>query len=377
MEEIKMIENIEGTINSDQFKSILRNTWESTYNIDIISDLIGELYTINIINKDGSYYDYYMSNMISAYLDLYDNKISKDELDIIKAKLIYKIISLKLNINNLDDSTNSKDEIIKDYFIKEYVKEGYVTYSYHDKNKEEILKHGFTPGVPISDKDEIKNINLLFMELGLPAVMGEYPHFDKEGISLQHNLNQTFINAINTPEWFNKFTSSNHNKDYTNIEETPFILRSEKDCHNNVLNLCYNAGLNLTETVLVMNFYNKYYNQYSSPNLNVGFISKKYLKDSNIVEKDYSDLNAISVIINIIKEEEKIGIKNYNIYLNPYDIKRTSIPTADQYLNANNYKEESYDELYDPNLNSTLNNKIKQLYTKTYSNNEKVLKKVL
>ena len=72
-----------------------------------------------------------------------------------------------------------------------------------------------------------------------------------------------------------------------------------------------------------MNFYNKYYNQYSSPNLNVGFISKKHLKDSNIDEKDYSDLNAVSTIINIIKEEEKIAIKDYNVCLKPYDIKRT------------------------------------------------------
>lgn len=372
MKEIIMIENIERTINSKEFKNLLKTTWNQTQDINLISNLIGELYTINIINKDGYNVDDYINQITSTYLDLHNQKISQEKFDYIKSETITKLIADKLDLNSEKIFTKNEENQIKDYFINEYITNGYVTHAFHDEDLELILKYGFTPGITTDDKQEIKNINLLFMGLGLPAVMGDYPHYDDQTISLNHDLNQTFISAINSPEWFNKFTSSNHNQDFNNIDETPFVLRSEIHCRKNVLNLCYNAGLNLSETIEVMEFYNKYYKKYSSPYLNAGFISKEYINDSYIDKDRFIEQNAISTIKEILLEEKQKGLSNYYVYLSPYDIKLTTIPIADEYLCVNHYKEEKYEDLYNPELNSNVNKKIKHM-----QNNSKVLKKVL
>ena len=72
--EDKMVSNIENALNGEFIIEMLKRNWNREHDIDSISKLIGEVYTINIICKDGYGHEFYMREIESLYTKLYEKK---------------------------------------------------------------------------------------------------------------------------------------------------------------------------------------------------------------------------------------------------------------------------------------------------------------
>lgn len=353
-----MLENIDKNINSSFFIEMLRNNWDRTHSVNFLSNLIGELYIHHVINKDGYNFEYYMTQVEKLYFEYRERKISPENFKAQRARLISTVIATKLGIdvNNITPENLSK---VKDYFLEEYVSNGYVTHSFPDAYYESIMKNGLIASTESKqDKPlEIQEIQDIFMSKGVVAPMGGYPYYGGSGIYYEHDFTKTFIHAADSPEWFKWFTSSDHTKTYhDNVEVSPYVLRNESACRINVDDLCSNAGLNQSKREKVIEFYQKYYNKFSSPKLNVAMISKKTIGKNIIVDALPQDLDLLRTIEYVLGD----GARQYtehsgNVYfetISPTDLNISIIPNASDYIKETKYHRETKEHLtnYDNNL---------------------------
>lgn len=140
--EDKMISNIENALNGEFIIEMLKRSWDREHDIHSISKLIGEVYTINIICKDGYGFEFYMKEIESLYAKLYEKKISYEEFNIEKSKLISIVIAKKLGIDISKGVTKEDKDMVKSYFLEEYVKNGYVSHSFPQVYSDSIKKDG-------------------------------------------------------------------------------------------------------------------------------------------------------------------------------------------------------------------------------------------
>lgn len=364
-----MFVNIEKNINSDFFINMLKRNWEENHNIQLLSKLIGELYIHHIINKDGYGFADYITEINKLYLQYNNKQISFQQFELQRAKLISITIGKKLGIELNKEISNEDMEKVKNYFLQEYVSNGYVSHSFPDAYYESIIKNGLVSSLEQrQDKpSEIKEIQDIFMKKGIVAPMGGYPYYDGVGVYYEHDFTKMFCHAIDSPEWFKWFTSSDHFTTYhKNIETSPYILRSEKDCRRNVDDLCMNAELDVNDTKKVVDFYQKQYAKFISPKLNVALISKKTLGKANIqgaVLKDMDLLSTISYVLNDGAHQYTEHQKNvYNGVIPPQELNFSVIPNASIYIKADYYSRETKEHLtnHDNNLailQNIINNK--------------------
>ncbi len=347
-----MLLNIDKNINSDFFIELLKNNYEKYHNIHYIGDLIGELYTHHIIHKDGFGFEEYMNKIDILYSKYHDKQISPEEFERQRSVLIASAIANKLNINISEQLSQDDLLNIKNYFLNEYVTNGYVAHSFPDAYYDSIIKNGLIastderPERPM-DIQEIQNI---FMSKGVVSPMGGYPYYGGSGIYYEHDFTKVFQHAIDSPEWFNWFTSADHTSVYhKDVETSPYILRSEADCRKNVEDLCENAGLDLNESKQVLDFFQRQYDKFSSPKLNVALIPKKIVGKDDINATDVGNLDLISSISYVLKD----GARQYTEHngnvcfetILPQDFNVSVIPSASKYMYANQYFRETKEHL--------------------------------
>lgn len=210
-----------------------------------------------------------MNQIDTLYSQYKAKKISPENFQRQKAKIIASIIASKLNINVNTELNQENLSKIQNYFLREYVSNGYVAHSFPETYFDSIIKNSLIANADErTDKPkEIQEIQNIFMSKGIVGPMGGYPYYGGSGIYYEHDFTKVFQHAIDSPEWFNTFTSSDHITGYPKkIETVPYILRNEKDCRQNVEDLCQNANLNSEETQKVLDFYKKQYKKFSSPN---------------------------------------------------------------------------------------------------------------
>ena len=356
--EENMLLNIDKNINSDYFIDILRSNYVRYHNIQYVSDLIGELYIHHIIHKDGFGFNSYMDQISELYVQYRDRKISPKQFKMLKARLIAVVIASKLNINISDQISQSNILQIKNYFLQEYVANGYVSHSFPEAYYESIVNNGLIALTNDRTKNshEIEEIQNMFMSKGVVTPMGGYPYYGGNGIYYEHDFTKMFWHAIDSPEWFCWFTSSDHSTAYhKDIEVSPYILRSENDCRINVEDLCRNAGLNIDETKKVLDFYHNYYNKFSSPKLNVALIPKRVVGKSDVSKVVPSNMDLLSTISYVLNDGSKQYTEhNGNVCfetISPEQFKISVIPLASRYMFAKQYLRETKEHLTDSKNN--------------------------
>ena len=354
----RMLKNIEKNISSDFFIEMLKKDWEETHDIQLLGKLIGELYIHHIINKDGYGFKNYMTEIEKLYLQYNDKQISPQQFELQRAKLISMTIGMKMGID-LNKEISSEDMgRIKDHFLQEYVSDGFVSHSFHDAYYESIMKNGLISSTESrEDKPlEVPEIQDIFMKKGVVAPMGGYPYYGGSGIYYEQDFTKMFWHAIDSPEWFKWFTSSDHLTTYhKNIETSPYILRSEKDCRRNIDDLCRNAELDDTDTKKVVDFYQKQYAKFMSPKLNVALISKKTVGKDNIQDAVPQNMDLLSTINYVLKDgAHQYSAHQGNVYngvIPPTELNISVIPNASIYIKADHYSRETKEHLLNPDSN--------------------------
>lgn len=353
-----MLLNLEKTLNSEFTIQMLKRNWEKEHNIHSLGKLIGEVYIHHIINKDGYGFEYYITQIEALYTQLKERKISPENFNLQKSKLISIVIANKIGIDVKKEITQEDITRVKNYFLQEYVVNGYVTHSFPEAYINSIMNDGLI-GTTEERKDkplEIQEIQYIFMSKGITAPLGGYPYYEGSGIYYEHDFTKVFQHAVDSPEWFTWFTSSDHTTTYhSDIETSPYILRNEEYCRRNVNDLCQNAELSLEETKKVIDFYTKTYDKFSSPKLNVALISKKMLGKNTISNVVPSDMDLFSTITYVLKdgarqyEEHKGNV--YNGTISPENFKISVIPNASKYIKAEQYSRETREHLINPQSN--------------------------
>lgn len=353
--EESMFTNIDKNINSEFFLNILKKNYEKYHNVHYIGDLVGELYIHHIIHKDGYHFESYMKQFDTLYSKYKDRELSPEQFELQKSKLIASTIANKLGIDAYSNANLSK---IQNYFLQEYVAHGYVTHAFPDAYYDSIVKNGLVASIDgrLEKPKAIQEIQGLFMSKGVVSPMGGYPYYGGFGIYYEHDFTRVFQHAIDSPEWFNWFTSSNHTTTYhKDIEVSPYILRSEENCRVNVEDLCRNAGLNFYESKKVLDFFQEQYRKFSSPKLNVAFIPKRVVGKSDISKAFPSNMDLLSTISYVLKDGAKQYTEhNGNVYfqtIKPEKFRISVIPAANTYMFSNQYFRESKDHLTDVQSN--------------------------
>lgn len=352
-----MLENIDKNINSDFFMEMLRKNWNKNHSIGSLGNLIGELYIHHIINKDGFGFKHYITEVSKLYYELGERKISLKNFELQRSKLIASVIAYKLGIDTQNITQDSMLKV-KNYFLQEYVANGYVSHSFPDAYYESIMKNGLiaTTDERPEKPQEIQEIQDIFMNKGVVSPMGGYPYYGGSGIYYENDFTKLFRHAVDSPEWFNWFTSSDHTTTYYDeVEKSPYILRSEIDCRRNINDLCSNAGLNIEEKEKVIRFYEKQYNNFSSPKLNVALISKKIVGKNNISDVAPQDLDLFSTISYVLKDKSRQYTEhNGNVCygtISPNELGISVIPSASNYIKAVEYHRETKEHLINPDSN--------------------------
>ena len=350
-----MLFNINNNINSKYFIDMLKRNYDKYHNLIYVGELIGELYTHSIINKDGYGFEAYMNRMEELYNQFHDKKVSPEYFEERKAFYIKALIARKLNIDlNAADS----DQKINDYFLQEYVVNGYVSHSFPEAYKESIMANGLVAS--IDERGEkpanVTEIQDMFMSRGIVTPMGGYPLYGGSGIYYEHDFLRTFMHAVDAPEWFNWFTSSDHNNVYhKDVEVSPYILRNEEACDRNIMDLCLNAELSKEETEKVLTFYKENFRKFSSPKLNIALIPKKVVGKDSIEATDTKKLDAIQTILSVLHDKPRQYVEHdgnvCHETITPENFKVTTIPDASKYIYASDYYRESKEDLVSPEKN--------------------------
>ena len=352
-----MIENIEKNMHSEFFIEMLKRTYEHTHSIGVVGDMIGELYTHHIINKDGYGFEEYMTKMESLYAKLGNKEISQEEFDKEKAVAISTVIAKRLGIDTNKGITIEDQNQIKQYFLSEYVTNGYVSHAFPEAYKQSIMEKGLVASTESRGESntEVDEIQTMFMDKGIVAPLGGYPFYSGSGIYFEHDFTKTFQHAIYSPEWFNWFTSASHTQGFPGIEKSPFIMRNEEACRKNIEDLCKNAALSQEESQKVISFYEKNYEKLKSPELNVALISRKVVEKDKITAAVSEDMGLTETINSVLHDEKKQfreHIGNVSTTdIKPEDLHITHIPEVNKYLHVDSYARESRESLTDTKAN--------------------------
>ena len=375
-----MIMNLDNALNSEFIINMLKRSWDKYHDIHFISNLIGEVYTLHVINKDGFGFEYYMTQLEMLYNQYKEKQISFEHFNLQKSKIISVVIANKIKIDINKPVTQESMQKVKEYFLHEYVTNGYVTHSFPEAYADSILKNGLI-GNTMDRKDKlvgIQEIQDLFMSKGVAAPLGGYPYYEGSGIYFENDFTKVFQHSVDSPEWFTWFTSSDHTSAYqSNINVSPYILRDEIYCKRNVIYLCNNAKLSMKETKKVIDFYTLTYNKYKSPKLNVALIPKHILGKSDISKVVPSDMDLLSAITYVLFDGAKEYVEHKgNVYygiIPSSEFKLSIIPDASKYIEAGQYLRETKEHLINPITNlRILNNAIDNKNRMSQSMLEKV-----
>ncbi len=352
-----MMSNIGKHMNSEFFIEMLKRTYDETHSVQVIGDMIGELYTHHIINKDGFEFEEYMKTMEGLYSKLGKKEITPEMFEKEKAIAISTVIAHRLGIDTNKEITAEEQNQIKNYFLNEYVTNGYVAHAFPAAYKDSIAEKGLiaNPENRGESNAEVDEIQMMFMDKGIIAPLGGYPFYAGSGIYLEHDFNKVFQHATYSPEWFNWFTSACHTQGFPGLEKSPFIMRDEEACRRNVEDLCKNAELSPEETQKVISFYEKKYEKLQSPELNVALISKKVVGKDSIEQAVSQDEGLIETINAVLSDKKGQFIEHIGnvsqVDIKPEDVHITHIPDAKKYLYVDEYSRESKESLTDTKTN--------------------------
>ena len=320
-----------------------------------VSNLIGEVYTYCFVHNDGkdinpNSLSKYLERMSSAYFEC---EGKEDLMQDIRAKELGKSIAQRLNIDLSQGSISREDEIqIQEYFLKNYVENGYVIHSFPGAAEQSIRTYGFSSSERIWDNKEIMEIAHIFEYKNVIAPVGAYSHYSGGGMYVENNPRHMYWHGLSAPEWFKWFTSANHNKNSSKIDESPYYLRDYDGCKQNVIDLCNNAELNEEEMQKVMKMFEKNWKSLGTERMCVSLIPKSIIGKSNIEDAIIPGQSAIDTIKTVLsdgrnqyKEHDGNVLKTT---VTEKDMLIIGLPNASEIFGEHEFSRETKEKLYDP-----------------------------
>lgn len=349
---------IESIWNNEKIREIIEQAGKGEVAPVIrVSNLIGEIYTYCFVHNDGNYLD--INNLIS-YVEImnyayFECRGDEKFMQNIRAKELAKSIARRLNID-ISSGTISKEEDkqIQDYFLKNYVKNGYVMHSFPGSAEASIREHGFSSSKRIWDNDEIMRVAHIFEDKGVMSPVGGYSYYSGGGMYVENNTRDVYWHALSAPEWFKWFTSANHNKNSSSIEDSPYYLRNYEGCKQNVVDLCVNAGLNEDEMEQVMSMFEKNWKALGTERMCVALIPKSVIGKDNIEEATIPGQYVIETIKTVLSD----GRGQYKEHdgnvlrqtVTEKDMIIMGLPNSREIFGEHEFDRETKEELYDPKL---------------------------
>ena len=349
---------IEQILNSEQIKEILSQIGRGRVSpVSIVSLLIGEVYTYCFVHNDGNDIEIndvtdYVKNMRDAY---YEYNGSEEHMLDIRTKEIAKSIArrLKIDISNGTISDAEQQQILE-YFLKNYVGNGYVMHSFSGACEESIRNSGFSSTKRIWDSDEIMRIAHIFEAKDVISPVGAYSHYSGGRMYVESNTRYVYWHALSAPEWFQWFTSANHNKNSRKLEDSPYYLRDYEGCRQNVQDLCANAGLNQRETEQVMDMFEKNWKLLGTEKMCVALIPKSIIGKNKIEDAIIPGQAALETIKTVLsdgrgqyKEHDGNVLKQT---VTKEDMLIMGLPNSKQLFGEHEFRRETSQALYDPDL---------------------------
>lgn len=349
---------IESILNNEKIREIIEQAGKGEVAPVIrVSNLIGEIYTYCFVHNDGNYLD--INNLIS-YVEImnyayFECRGDEKFMQNIRAKELAKSIARRLNID-ISSGTISKEEDkqIQDYFLKNYVKNGYVMHSFSGAAEASIREYGFSSSKRIWDNDEIMRVAHIFEDKGVMSPVGGYSHYSGGGMYVENNTREVYWHALSAPEWFKWFTSANHNKNSSSIEDSPYYLRNYEGCKQNVVDLCVNAGLNEDEMEQVMSMFEKNWKVLGTERMCIALIPKSVIGKDNIEEATIPGQYVIETIKTVLSDERgQYKEHDGNVLkqtVTEKDMIIMGLPNSREIFGEHEFDRETKEELYDPKL---------------------------
>ena len=205
--------------------------------ISLLEDTINNIKEINNINKDSIYKE--LMNMIIDYV--YD---------------------INNNINEEDISKN----IIDNYFTN-----GYIFHAFNSGLYDEISTNGLLVKDRLIDTDIFKKVAEIFKKRNI-QVFGLYDTKGDNSIFFAGMLHNIYQYGVGSPSFFRKFI-------YQSDKEDSYLKRDYDKCLQSVLTTIDKYDLDENERQTVLEFFDKYYQMFSSDEYYVAMY--KYKREVN------------------------------------------------------------------------------------------------
>ena len=249
-------------------------------------------------------------------------------------KLICRVVSLSLNISDINDSVNKRTII--SYIYDRYIVNGYMFYGFDSSLKNNFSSNGIDPrdiDVPV---EKIKQINHLFNNRGLNNFI-KYTFEDDVHVMLTDNPGLAYFYALSTPRYLLDICANSEYMNDGNCDNYAFYRKDYETCRNNIIKYSRTMRLSMNEASIMLQTLTSEWNRLDISNSKpcIAFIKRKSL-----------DKNYLKDIRNILTtvESEDIVLSIGKIFKSNMDFEKRYTPISSDSFDIKVMP--SYKELY-------------------------------
>lgn len=326
---------LQDVLNSREFEDLMSDVLSNTNTAGEHNDLIVDgsflshnlLQVRKIINFIAQYViihkgSYDIENIYSALKSTNINEISDSEIEQLFNKLIVSSISKKFNLKDVNSLESKK--FIFNYIYSNFIDNGFCFQGINGIYESSVLKNGLTTRFSNNNNVDLKMVDEIFKKHGLDKLF--YSKLDeiKEApyYYLTDDMGLAFHYSYHNPEYFVYLVAIGNNMPDHEYDRKAYYMRDYESCKNNLNKLCRNYKLENDEIQIVMDCFNKLWQQ------NVGNLEnnsivmvQRSLINRNKVQLDNIDFNETN-IIDIVSQLRK---SNYLIDKHYDDISSNKI----------------------------------------------------
>ena len=240
-------------------------------------------------------------------------------------KLICKVVSLSLNISDIDDSVNKKTII--SYIYDKYIVNGYMFYGFDSSLKDSFSINGIDPrniDVPV---EKIKQINHLFNNRGLNNFI-KYTFEDDVHVMLTDSPALAYFYALSTPRYLLDICANSEYMNDGNYDTYAFYRKDYDTCRSNIIKYSKAMRLSMNEASIMLQTLTSEWNRLDISNSKpcIAFIKRKsldknYLKDIRNILMSVESEDIVLSIGKIFKSNMDFEKRYTPISSDSFDIK--------------------------------------------------------
>ena len=150
---------------------------------------------------------------------------------------------------------NFDDPDLVERIIQNYLINGYYSYDFNGIFKKNIKTNGLDSRITLLD-DQRQEIHQIFTKHGYSKIFGIQSSHKPPSFLLGANLTLSGQRSLDSPEWFNNFTSGGIRPQKA-YEDAAFSRRDYPTCLNNIVKVCKEYELSVDEINQVIDFFNE------------------------------------------------------------------------------------------------------------------------